>query len=237
MEGQNVNPDIRLMVCVPSGGSWHSATAVSVAQAIQHFSEAKYAGNKEINLVSIVSSILPESRQRLVGEAWKWDATHLVFVDSDMRFPPDAFIRLIQHGQPIVGVNYPRKKLNGLPTAYCEDDDLIGNLFIEEGAEGLREVKHMGFGLCMIDMRVFEALDFPLFAFEPVGDGFKFRGEDVYFFDKCRKVGIIPQCDLGLSEQCAHVGDFDYTHAFARAARTADAKEAREVRKKEINAA
>lgn len=232
-----MTPDLRVMVCVPSSGMWHSATAVSVAQAIQHFSEAKYSGNKEINLVSMVSSILPESRQRLVGEAWKWEATHLIFVDSDMRFPPDAFSRLIQHGHPIVGANYARKKLNGLPTAYCDDDDLTGNLYIDEGAEGLREVKHLGFGLCLIDMRVFEAIDFPFFAFEPVGKGYKFKGEDVYFFDKCKEVGLVPMCDLGLSEEVAHVGDFDYTHAFARAARAADKEKMREIQKAAIDAA
>lgn len=230
-----MTPDLRVMVGVPSSGTWQSATAVSVAQAIQHFSEAKYAGTKDINLVSMVSSILPEGRQRLVGEAWKWEATHMIFVDSDMRFPADAFVRLIQHGKPIVGVNYPRKTLTGLPTAYCEDGDLIGNLYVEEGDDGLREVTHMGLGLCLIDMRVFEAIDFPFFSFEPVGKGYKFRGEDVYFFDKCAKAGLTPMCDLGLSEECAHVGAFDYTHAFARAARSTI--EADRIKQRETDAA
>jgi len=216
--------DLKVLIAVPSCGEWKSATAQCVAENVGNFTAAKYKGNKEIRVASIVSSILLEGRQRLVGEAWKMEATHILFVDSDMAFPFDSVIRLIQHGVPIVGCNYPRKKLNGLPTAYCEDDELIGSLYCD-GSEGLREVKHMGFGLCLIDMRVFEVIDFPFFMFEPTKDGFKFKGEDVYFFEKCRKAGITPYVDMVLSEQVKHIGDFDYTHAFSRAAQKHDIEE------------
>lgn len=225
MEGKNVTPDLKILVAVPSSGKWHSATSQCVAENVANFIRAKYEGEKDITVSSIVSSILPEARQRLVGEAWKWGATHLLFVDSDMAFPFDAFTRLVQHGMPIVGCNYARKNLMGLPTAYCEDDELIGSLYGEKDSEGLRPVKHMGFGLCLIDMRVFEAIDFPFFMFEPTKDGFKFKGEDVYFFEKCREAGLTPMVDMALSEEVKHLGDFEYTQAFARAARDADAVE------------
>jgi len=217
-----VTQPLKILIAVPSTGDWKSGTAMSVALAMQHFMRAKYDGEKDVTVAGITSSILPEARQRLVGEAWKMEATHILFVDSDMIFPADAIVRLVQHGMPIVGCNYSRKALTGVPTAYVEDDTHIGHLYNEEDDEGLRPVKHMGFGLCLIDVRVFEAIDFPFFMFEPTKDGFKFKGEDVYFFEKCRKAGLTPMVDTGLSEEVKHVGDFEYTHRFARAAREYD---------------
>lgn len=226
-------PDvIRVCVAVPSNGGWKSATAMCVAENMASFVRAKFDGEKDIRVASVNSSILPEGRQRLVGEAWKMEATHIVFVDSDMAFPYDAFLQLLQHnlsGFPIVGVNYARKSMLGAPTAYVEDDEDIGHLFGAQESEGLRPVKHMGLGLCMIDMRVFEILDFPYFMFEPTKDGFKFKGEDVYFFEKCIAAGLTPMVDMGLSEKCKHVGDFEYTLKFARAARKTDQEVYRDI--------
>ncbi|QCK86987.1 hypothetical protein E8L99_15085 [Phreatobacter aquaticus] len=37
------------------------------------------------------------------------DATHLLFIDADVRFQPATILRLIKFGEPVVGAAYPKK--------------------------------------------------------------------------------------------------------------------------------
>jgi hypothetical protein len=70
-------------------------------------------------------------------------------------------------------------------------------------------------GLCLINARVFDVLQakaeedgarsfLPLFKFEEMEDRVGLRGEDVYFFDKCKAAGLPIHCDHGLSWDVGH---------------------------------
>jgi len=207
---------LRICVAVPSHGGWQSGFGRSLVRMATHFAGVEYDGEKSLDVAVVKGSILPDVRHRCVMEAVKQDATHMLFLDSDMKFPPDLLARLLNHDQPIVGVNYPRKDGAGRTTAYADTDDFVGPLRTEEGSTGLVQVSHMGLGACLIDMRVFDALELPYFNFEPIEPHkVAFKGEDVFFFHKCSAAGIEAYCDQDLSKEIAHVGDFDYTHVFA----------------------
>jgi hypothetical protein len=51
-------------------------------------------------------------RNLLVREFLASDATHLLFVDSDLTFPPDLCDRLLATGKPFIGTAYPKRRLD-----------------------------------------------------------------------------------------------------------------------------
>lgn len=217
----NVTPEkpgswLRVAVGVPHQGTMIAETAFCIANMMAHF--ARGSGG-HIELIPVQGFVLPEQRSAIWAEACKAKATHLLFVDSDITFPEDALLRLLQHGLPIVGVNYPRKRLPVTPTAYADRDDYTGPVYTHEDSRGLEKVKHMGFGLCLIDMRVFDALfdDFEgpaLFHFEPIAKAHytKWTTEDVYFFRRCAQKNVEAYIDHDLSQQIGHVGLFKYSN-------------------------
>lgn len=230
--------EIRLCVCVPSHGDWKAGFGLSLAMMVKYFQDSiirKPDGTpfkKDINVATTGGSMLPEVRHRLVAEAMKWDATHMLFLDADMLFPPWTANQLLMRGVPIVGANYPRRSMPPIPTAYVGERG-SGNghmLYTEPGDRGLVEVKHVGTGVMLIDMNVFDYLDhkaqergephgLPYFTFEVAADKCGLIGEDVYFCEKCRSEGLPVYCDQELSQEVAHIGEHFYTHRMSLAAR------------------
>lgn len=215
---------VKVAICVPCHGDWKVGFAKSLAEMYGHTiwvaaNERSEVG-MEIGLICMGGSILPDVRTRLVAKAVEWGATHILWCDSDMVFPPDALIRLYNHGQHVVGVNYVTKDLgNARPIAYVENDDEMGPLYTRQDSTGLVSVKHTGFGLMLTTVAAFDAIDLPYFMFEPVKpQNVAFRGEDVWFCNKLRKAGVPVYVDQALSKQIGHVGNCEYQHIHAEVA-------------------
>ena len=213
--------DIKIAVLVPSHGEWKAGFGYALSNMIANFCNAKYeGGQKSIEVVNVNGSILPDVRHRLVAEAFKMDATHALWLDADMTFPRDTLQCLLRHNMPIVGVNYPRRQRPVIPTAHLGNEN-GGMLYTEPGDAGLVEVKHLGGGVKLVDLRVYDAIDLPYFQFEVMENGIGFRGEDVYFCEKVKKAGIPIFCDQELSQHIGHIGEYIYTQADALAEREA----------------
>jgi hypothetical protein len=205
MESDDVAPrfDLRLAVCVPSHGGWRAGFGQSLANLAAHFIASRYErGRKDIEVFCVSGSILPDVRHKLAAHALQWDATHLLWLDSDMLFPRDAANRLLSHNVPVIAANYVRHTIPHLPTAY--DGAALPS---RRDDEGLRPVSHAGMGVMLTDARVFDLLDLPYFHFECCGDEPGLMGEDVWFCRKLRDVGITPFVDLGLSRRIYHIGE------------------------------
>lgn len=210
---------LKILVAIPTHGSVKAAFAVALARAVSHFTALPYDGEKAITVTSVGSSILPQGRAMLVARAMEANATHIMWFDADMKFPDDIISRLVNHNIAVVGVNYPRKNIEARPTAYLDDENYVGPVWSGERATGLQQISILGFGALLTDMRVFDAIDLPFFAFEPQAPDFvKTIGEDVYFCRKLHKAGIPVHIDHDLSKQCAHVGDFEYTNQLSKEA-------------------
>ena len=175
----------------------------------------------ELIPLMISCSMLSESRNRLVVEAINADADYMLWLDADHVFPEDALVRLLARSQLVVGCNYARRFDPTCPTAAALGEDengeepLLWTTAEKARAEECEEVAHLGLGLCLMDMRIFGALEhkakaegqehfWPLFHFEIQPDGIKTYGEDVYFFRKLRDAGIPVHCDHALSWHVGH---------------------------------
>lgn len=228
---------LRLAICIPCYGDTKSKFTQSLASMLVHTAQADLRdadGNKidlHIETFMVSSSMLTEGRHRLVAEALAWDADYLLWLDADHVFPHDAFLRLWMHNLPIVGANYARRTTPTAPTAayYEAGDPVAKQLYTTEElakAGTVEPCAHLGFGLCLMNMQVFDALQahaeehgdgnmLPLFKFEPTETKVGMIGEDVFFFRKCRDAGIIPFVDHGLSWEVGHIAEVIMTNAHA----------------------
>jgi hypothetical protein len=203
----------------------------------------------ELETFMVSCSMLTESRHRLVAEALAWEADHMLWLDADHVFPPDALLRLLAHNLPAVGCNYPRRFAPTAPTAAveaagAEDAEDVRHLVYttREKAEAgeIEPVAHLGFGLLLLDMRVFDSLQLhaeqkaardglaadpaaanflPLFKFEPTANKVGMIGEDVFFFRKLAAAGIRPFVDHRLSWEVGHLFEIVLTNGHALAQR------------------
>lgn len=205
-------PELRIIVCTPVyGDTVKRGYAHSLAQAMAFFAQAKSDVPKQIDVQMVYSSNLVENRHILVSRAFQAEATHVLFWDSDIKAPPDAIVRLVNHQLPIVAINYAKKEPEARPTAYIDTDTYTGPCFTQEHHTGLQAVSSCGFGLMLISMDVLNKLDMPLFQFTQCGpDNAKTETEDVFFCRKARDAGFDIVIDHDLSKRCAHVGDWEY---------------------------
>lgn len=215
--------DLRILIAIPCHGNPTLPCLISVSRAMTHFATLPYDGAKDIQISSVKGPILPEVRRRLVSQAFAMNATHILWVDSDMEFPPDVITRLLNHAVAVVAANYPRKNLEARPTAYLESDDpenpYVGPVWTTDSSKGLQRVTVAGMGLMLTDMRVFETLQLPFFAFEPQKPDFvRDTGEDVYFCRELYKADIPIHIDHDLSKEVSHVGEFKYTNFISKEA-------------------
>ena len=210
--------DIKVAVAIPSGDQVAIGFAFDLAQMIG--STVATRNDIDVRLTNIQSSVLHKSRRDLVRLALKHDCTHLLFLDSDMRFPRHTLLRLLSHGEPIVGVNYVTRRPPTLPVTFRNDDNPNDRVYTEVESTGLEEVASTGLGVCLFDLDLFRHLSEPWFDFVWEGDDLHLVGEDVYLFRKLRQeLGAKVLIDHDLSKEVLHVGSHDYGLHDALAAR------------------
>lgn len=235
-----MKPSLKVAVCIPTYGDPEVLFMQSLLMMSKHFYEAKLTNSdgveydKELEYFIVSSSMLTESRHRLVAEALNWGADYMLWCDADHAFPADSLCRLWARNVQVVGANYARRCKPTAPTAakIVTDEEgqdhknLVYTTMEKAHDDVLEEVSHLGFGLCLIRMDVFDQLQLkaeeegkgtflPLFMFTPT-DNFKgMIGEDVYFFKKLRDAGVKVYCDHGVSWHVTHIMKTQVTNAHA----------------------
>lgn len=142
--------------------------------------------------------------------------THILWIDTDMRFPKNALSRLWAHDKDVVGINYSTR---GSPSNYVAiktagNDDVIGcKLETTPDSTGLEEVDAIGFGLVLMKAKALNdmPMDEPWFWFDFMRKRRQMVGEDVYFCNMLRRTGVKIYVDHDLSKVCGHCGSYEYT--------------------------
>jgi hypothetical protein len=196
---------IRVAICMPCQDTVNAGFALDLARMCAALTASD---DFDATLIQNRGTIIPQQRATLVHAAQEYEATHLLWLDSDMRFPRDTLARLLAHGQPIVAANYARRRYPILPTAEHAD---FGYLFTEANSEGLAEVTQCAMGLMLVEMRVFEAIAEPWFALGYSAKDRDYVGEDFYFCKRAREAGFTILIDQDLSKQVRHAGEIEWT--------------------------
>ncbi len=176
---------------IPSGDLVHADFALSLAMMCMNPAPP-------VALINARSSLVPVGRNQCVEAAKAANATHILFLDSDLIFPADALRRLLAHGKDIVGASYSKREPPFYPLTVTEEGQ---HAFIKSG---LQKVKLIPAGCLLIRLQVFQAMAAPYFNL--VVEGGQLRGEDYYFCEKARAAGFPIWCDGDLSMQLGHVG-------------------------------
>ena len=126
--------------------------------------------------------------------------THLLFIDDDIVVPIDIIPRLLRHDKLVVGGWYILRG-NRLPSVFMAGK-FGGYVQVSQQElvkarrkQPLLPVDGNGAGCLLIQREVFNILDKPYFL---EMDGAQGCGEDLYFFQKCRRFGIPTYCDPNL---------------------------------------
>ena len=180
---------------------------------------SRAALDQDISLgISVVcGTYIHSARRRMLKMCIAAECTHVLWVDSDMRFPTDSLIRLLNHDKPMVGINYAKRVFPTSFTAFKTLDG-AGNVHLETlpDSTGLEEVDAIGFGLLLMRMDVFKVLppleEDPWFGFDWRPDQNEV-GEDVHFCKLVRKHGVQILVDHDLSKECGHIGTLTYRTA------------------------
>lgn len=178
-----------IVIGIPCGETIKSHTALSLFNLKHH----------DAKLVMQRSADVAENRNRLAQTALDMQASHILFVDSDMSFHPDTLDRMLAHNKDILGLAANRKKLplESVVKSFGEKGELPKELF---------EAKSCGTGLMLIKTEVFRNLEKPWFDFAYI-EGERYS-EDVLFCALARENGyqiwVDPTIGVG------HCGEYVY---------------------------
>jgi len=156
-------------------------------------------------------TLIGPQRDTIVERAMEVDATHILWLDSDMRFPKNALEVLLKHDKDIVGTNYCKRLPPFVPTATAEGMQF--HTF--DDSSGLVPVDSLGMGCILTKVSVFRDMKQPIF---PIGwdeELKRYIGEDVAFQRKARLAGLTIYCDQDLSKMVSHVGTMEFTYMHA----------------------
>ena len=156
-------------------------------------------------------SLVYDARCRIFNYALKNNAD-LLFLDSDIEFPPEALDILLRHNTDIVSGLYYGRVPGSQPIAYKTiipktlfHKDKIETIDIESIHDHYFSVAGTGLGFCLIRNNVLRAFKKNQNPFEPFGN----LGEDFSFFVRCRKLGF--KCMLDTTFELKHIGDYKYS--------------------------
>lgn len=215
----------KIMVALPS----HDYVPVMFAQdygalmqdaafAVAHKLYAMEARGEqcEIGLGSRLSAgtYVHTGRQELIDKALETGVTHILWLDTDMRFPPDSLVRLMNHNLPMVGINYLKRRLPpefvAIKALGWNEGERSERLVTDEDATGLEEVDAVGFGMVMMQTAALADMpdpkEEPWFWFKWIPEKQMQVGEDVQFCRLFRESGQKIYVDHDLSKECGHIG-------------------------------
>ena len=92
-------------------------------------------------------ALIGRARAAMLAKFLSSQATHLLFVDADIGFSPQAVFRLLDSGKDVIGGAYPKKaQTEGAPLAY-EFEPLPGG---QPAPDGQAQVASAGTGFLMV---------------------------------------------------------------------------------------
>lgn len=190
---------IRLAICVPARDNVHAGFALSLAKISSHLTKENIKHTILFNL----GSVIPQQRNTLVDEALHWDASHILWLDSDMHLPASAANTLLNHNKDIVAAAYSTRVAPYLSTAFCDSNNLEVRL---QEKTGLHQIWAVGMGCMLVNTQVYKNLGKPWHQYLYNLDTQDLSGEDIYFCKCANDAGFSVYVDADLSHNIAHYG-------------------------------
>ena len=162
------------------------------------------------------NSLVYDSRNLLSLYAIENKFDNVMWLDSDMTFPPDILDRLESYNMPMVTGLYVKRHKNITPVIYetlaeptrQDDGRLTANIepYVNYPRNAFFPVAGCGFGCVLTSTSLLkEVWD----HFGPAFAPYPWAGEDLSFCYRVNQLGHQIYCDSSIS--CGHIGTFTYT--------------------------
>jgi hypothetical protein len=182
---------------------YNSVPAVCMPKFVAFFLKTAKQYNA---LFDIVDSVGVELARNLITEHFlSTQATHLLFIDSDMLIPADLAEKLLSHDKDIVSVLYYGRTKPEPMFQVRKNGELQT---IQFPKNSLIQADSVGLGACLIKRKVIEDLSQnpePLFKTEFLSKT-TIKSEDTFFCEKAKAAGFKIFIDTGL--EVKHYGGF-----------------------------
>ncbi len=192
-----------LTICVPCQDSVSAIFAKCLANLT---AELARTGIKHY-LYFLNGTVLPDSRNKLVIDSLKNNSEYILWLDSDMVFPSDVFLKLSKHNKDIVAATYSTRVNPPQSVAFVDEFDLSKRL---NHTTGLHSVYAVGMGCMLVKTSVFKKIKQPWFNISWDNDTESFMGEDIYFCNLAYNSGYEIFVDCDLSKEVGHHGSKIY---------------------------
>lgn len=195
----------KITIGLPSTGTIRIETAKSLTTLVSSTKDVLFY------LDTPTACYIHQNREDIIINALKMKADYVLFIDSDMAFPPDSLIRLLKHHVDIIGVNYnyrglPIKSVVKLDPECLADHEIV---YVHKNTDTEKfKCRAVGSGFLLIRTGVFKKVPQPWFFFRPSSHPKGGIGEDVWFCDRAREQGYDVWCDPTI--QVKHIGTAVY---------------------------
>lgn len=193
---------VRLAIAVPA----HDTVPALFANDLARLYAATCAAVPIVTLATMIGTFVHHAREKLLHDVVEfWGATHVLWLDADMTFPPNTALRLLAHDVDVVAANYVARVPPYRPTAR-RDGQHVSSI----DATGLEEVDHVGMGVFLMKTAPVATLPRPRFWYSTPTET-----EDVYFCRLLRAAGHTIYIDHDVSKTVGHVGHQTFRETLA----------------------
>uniref|UniRef100_A0A6M3JMP3 Putative glycosyl transferase n=1 Tax=viral metagenome TaxID=1070528 RepID=A0A6M3JMP3_9ZZZZ len=137
-----------------------------------------------------------KNRNKIVMDSLESKSDYVFMVDTDMEFPDDTLVKLLEDDKDIVGCTYNKRALPLTP------------IHAGERPKELYRINAVPTGVILIKSSVLRVMDPPWFAVQWLS-GVEFMGPDIYFCTKAtRDYGFEVWLDPTI--EVKHLGEYKY---------------------------
>lgn len=198
-----------IMIAVPAMEMVNAEFAQHLAMAAANL----VANGHKINCAFNIGSVITIARRNLVDIFLKSDFDYIWWVDSDMKFPIDAPLRLLARDKPIVGANYRRRRFpNPNFTGMIGSVGAFRELQTTDASAPMELCDVLPHGMVLVKRAVYETVPHPHYLQEYIPALNLEIGEDIYFCQQCQKAGYEVWVDQELSREVSHIGIFHFNY-------------------------
>jgi len=149
-----------VLVCIPAfDQKIHLQTISSIISTRDTLIQAKIG----MGMMWVRDSLVTRARNKLVDNFLKQkEYTHLFFIDADIIFQPQEFIRVLLFDKPLTAAGYPIKHEDPIEEGdasqgWCINFPL-GKYDLKDNDKGFKKVNYAGTGFMCIERQVFEKI-------------------------------------------------------------------------------
>jgi hypothetical protein len=206
---------LKIAIASPARDQVHTLYATSLAAMLRHTTAQR--PEITIDTYTILGTLIFNQRMELATQAIQQNCDYILWLDTDMRFPPDTLLRLLAHQLDIVAANCVTRQIPVRPTAanWIGPPHLWKRVLTLPASTGLENVDAAGTAVMLTDIRVIRKLaakDEPIFWFQYLAKDRVTISEDYYFCLNARRQGFTISIDHDLSKEIKHVGTFEFGH-------------------------